>query len=104
MKAFLVTLNFRTRNALPKIGNFIYSDKHRRYAWKGEEITDAGTLAEYVNEALTFIETLHYDPLIVRVFPFELDTPQEETSISNETGNEEPSRPRGRPKKLLTAA
>ena len=104
MKAFLVTLNFRTRNALPKIGNFLYSDKHRRYAWKGEEITDADTLAEYVNEALTFIETLHYQPLIVRVFPFELENPQKEISTNNETETEKPSRSRGRPKKLLTIA
>ena len=127
MKSHLVTLNFKTRFSLPKVGNFHYSHEHEILVWRGEEYTDADSLAAAVNEALTYVESIGMEPRIIRVMSLDKpdaqsvedpdagnesqEQPQEDAPSSDlpEQSNHEPAlvepRKRGRPRKrLLTSA
>lgn len=122
MKKHLVTLNFKTRFSLPKVGNFHYSHDHEILVWKGQEYTDADSLAAAVNEALTYVESIGMEPRIIRVMSLEqkeeaeAKKPEVITPAQNEqiTESTEPAseiisspelatkqRKRGRPRKRL---
>lgn len=122
MKKHLVTLNFKTRFSLPKVGNFHYSHDHEILVWKGQEYTDADNLAAAVNEALTYVESIGMEPRIIRVMSLEqkeeaeAEKPEVITPAQNEqiTESTEPAseiisspelateqRKRGRPRKRL---